>query len=424
MRILLTNISLFLGCYLYADCSDLDSLECFQWSEYCEWNDYTDQCEDIYGGSVFEYGPYQFAQILQSEGMRDGPHYLDATLYYPIGAEPPFSNVVIAPGWSGTQASISDWGYWYASHGLIAMTVDHNDPINDDWEYRGVALLDAIETIKQENVRNDSPVYGMVDINSFAVCGYSMGGGGAQWAATIASSLDAVVALNPALAIYDTINCTDPEFDYYCLVPEHLNHSTPVLIITGENEDANGTSATGYNHYEYTPNATDKMFFQVSNSGHEAAYGPYGANGEVGEKSMQWLKFHLFGYEAYCDTLLIEPENASLFITNVECDPLSLTDINSSVPNDFRIQQNYPNPFNPITSLRYDLPENGHVNIIIYDMLGREVKTLINQTQDAGYRSIIWDATNDYGKPVSAGIYLYQIQAGEYISTKKMVLLK
>ena len=53
-----------------------------------------------------------------------------------------------------------------------------------------------------------------------------------------------------------------------------------------------------------------------------------------------------------------------------------------------------------------------------------QVKTLINQTQDAGYRSVIWEATNDYGKPVSAGIYLYQIQAGEYISTKKMVLLK
>ena len=79
-------------------------------------------------------------------------------------------------------------------------------------------------------------------------------------------------------------------------------------------------------------------------------------------------------------------------------------------------------------------------------MLGREVKTLINQTQaativwidnvnfflsisssgtgDAGYRSVIWNATNDYGKPVSASIYLYQIQAGEYISTKKIVLLK
>ena len=95
-----------------------------------------------------------------------------------------------------------------------------------------------------------------------------------------------------------------------------------------------------------------------------------------------------------------------------------------SLPKVFSIEQNYPNPFNPITTLRYELPENGHVNIIIYDMLGRQVKTLINQTQDAGYRSVIWDATNDYGKPVSAGIYLYQIQAGEYIQTKKMVLLK
>ena len=57
-------------------------------------------------------------------------------------------------------------------------------------------------------------------------------------------------------------------------------------------------------------------------------------------------------------------------------------------------------------------------------MVGRQVKTLVNQRQDAGYRSIIWNATNDDGRPVSAGIYLYQIQAGEYMQTKKMVLLK
>lgn len=85
---------------------------------------------------------------------------------------------------------------------------------------------------------------------------------------------------------------------------------------------------------------------------------------------------------------------------------------------------NYPNPFNPVTKLRYTIPKNSLVSIIIYDMLGRQVKTLVNQTQNAGYASVIWDATNDYGKPVSAGIYLYQIQTGEYIQTKKMVLLK
>ena len=120
----------------------------------------------------------------------------------------------------------------------------------------------------------------------------------------------------------------------------------------------------------------------------------------------------------YCingDTLTFE---VPIVVQVISAEPEPFT------PEEFSLRQNYPNPFNPVTTLRYDLPENGHVTITIYDMLGREVKTLINQTQDAGYRSIIWNATNDYDKPVSAGIYLYQIQAGEYISTKKMVLLK
>jgi hypothetical protein len=94
------------------------------------------------------------------------------------------------------------------------------------------------------------------------------------------------------------------------------------------------------------------------------------------------------------------------------------------LPEKFALHQNYPNPFNPITTLRYDLPEQATVNIIIYDMLGREVRTLVNTTQDAGFKSVIWNATNDYGKPVSAGVYLYKIQAGEFVQTRKMVLLK
>ena len=95
-----------------------------------------------------------------------------------------------------------------------------------------------------------------------------------------------------------------------------------------------------------------------------------------------------------------------------------------AIPDKFALRQNYPNPINPITTLRYDLPEQTHVNITVYEMLGRKVRTILNQQQDPGYKSIIWDATNDYGKSVSAGIYLYQIQAGEYMQTKKMVLLK
>ena len=108
-----------------------------------------------------------------------------------------------------------------------------------------------------------------------------------------------------------------------------------------------------------------------------------------------------------------------------DCDQLNFLNVmDFEVLDNYKLIKNYPNPFNPVTTLRYDLPENSHVNITIYDMLGRQVKNLINQTQDAGYRSVRWNATDDYGKPVSAGIYLYQIQAGEFVQTKKMMLLK
>ncbi len=85
---------------------------------------------------------------------------------------------------------------------------------------------------------------------------------------------------------------------------------------------------------------------------------------------------------------------------------------------------NYPNPFNPTTTLRYDLPEDAQVKIMIFDLMGREIKTLVNKQLVAGFKSVVWDATNDLGQPVSAGMYLYRISAGDFHSVKKMVLLK
>ncbi len=104
----------------------------------------------------------------------------------------------------------------------------------------------------------------------------------------------------------------------------------------------------------------------------------------------------------------------------------SESDVNSetALPGEFILHQNYPNPFNPITTLRYYLPENSFVNFTIYDMLGREVKKLVSGELVSGYHKAIWDATNNHGSPVSAGVYLYQIQAGDFVQTKKMVLLK
>ena len=93
-------------------------------------------------------------------------------------------------------------------------------------------------------------------------------------------------------------------------------------------------------------------------------------------------------------------------------------------PASFPILYNYPNPFNPVTHLRYNLPEDALVNITIYDIVGRQVSTLVSSQQTAGFKSVLWNATNDKGAPVSAGLYLYTIEAGQFRQTKKMVLLK
>ena len=93
-------------------------------------------------------------------------------------------------------------------------------------------------------------------------------------------------------------------------------------------------------------------------------------------------------------------------------------------PSVFKINQNYPNPFNPVTNIHYELPEDSFVTISIYDLKGRVITTLINRKESAGYKSVIWNATNNQGNPVSAGVYLYQIHAGDFVQTKKMVLLK
>ena len=94
------------------------------------------------------------------------------------------------------------------------------------------------------------------------------------------------------------------------------------------------------------------------------------------------------------------------------------------IPITFALHKNFPNPFNPITTLRYDLPSDALVTLSIYDMLGKEITQLVNTNQQAGFKSVQWDATDSMGKSVSAGVYLYKIEAGEFVETRKMVLLK
>ena len=103
-------------------------------------------------------------------------------------------------------------------------------------------------------------------------------------------------------------------------------------------------------------------------------------------------------------------------------DVLSLDGV--MLPLEFALGQNYPNPFNPTTKIQYALAKDEFVSVNIYDLMGRNIKSLINIGQTAGYYEINWNATNNNGEVVPAGMYFYMIQAGEFTSTKKMVLLK
>ena len=97
---------------------------------------------------------------------------------------------------------------------------------------------------------------------------------------------------------------------------------------------------------------------------------------------------------------------------------------NNLLPSSFKLHQNYPNPFNPITTIRYDIPKLSEVRIVVHDIMGRQVATLLNDTKPAGYHKVIWDGSNQLGKELSSGMYIYSIYTNEHNFSKKMILLE
>ncbi len=93
-------------------------------------------------------------------------------------------------------------------------------------------------------------------------------------------------------------------------------------------------------------------------------------------------------------------------------------------PDAFGLFQNHPNPFNPETEISYDLPNDAYVILTVFNVIGQKVKTLVDESQNAGHKSVRWGGKDDNGNRVSSGVYFYRIQAGEYSQTKRMVLVK
>jgi flagellar hook assembly protein FlgD len=88
------------------------------------------------------------------------------------------------------------------------------------------------------------------------------------------------------------------------------------------------------------------------------------------------------------------------------------------------LSQNYPNPFNPSTTISFEMPQRGEVQVSIYNSLGQLVRTLVNEQREPGSHSVVWDGRDNAGVVVSSGMYLYQVKAGEVVEAKKMILLK
>ena len=128
----------------------------------------------------------------------------------------------------------------------------------------------------------------------------------------------------------------------------------------------------------------------------------------------QWYPY---SFDGEIDEVRISNCARYQIITDVE-------DHRDILPRKSILEQNYPNPFNPGTTIAFDLPLASHITLQIYDVLGREVKTLVDERKPAGRYTVQWDGTNHAGKPVTSGVYLYHLQAGQFEQTRKMLLVR
>jgi hypothetical protein len=306
------------------------------------------QCEEVTVESLTNPGPYEFSTLTEADGLRNGPDYAGATVYFPTNATPPFACIAIVPGFTAAPSSVEEWGPFYASHGIVTIIIGTNS-ILDFPEARAYALLDALETIRQENERATSPLEGALNLEQLAVSGWSMGGGGAQRAAVLDNTIAGVVALCP-----------------YLINPQ-LDHESPLLILSGENDAVAPPSLHADVHYSATPNSTNKLLFEIENGDHSVANTPNGGNGAVGEIALSWLKLFVEDNNCYCpiitDNLLENPSATSKVEQDFECESLGIENKELSIGF-------YPNPTNGIVN--FDLLED--VDYELFSVLGQRLQ--------------------------------------------------
>ena len=118
-------------------------------------------------------------------------------------------------------------------------------------------------------------------------------------------------------------------------------------------------------------------------------------------------------------------QTAKVNVTPPE-EPVAVDEADESLPTAYALEKNFPNPFNPSTTIQYSIPADaaGHVELVIYNMTGQKVRTLVSGAQEAGYYNIVWNGADDAGEVVASGIYLYKLVSGNFSKIEKMTFIK
>lgn len=250
-------------------------------------------------------GPFRAASYALPYSF--GQSYGGGTVYYPADAEPPLSAVVMCPGYTALQSSIADWGPFFASHGIVLLTIDTLTPL-DQVTQRARELLDALNDLKDEDDRFGSPLRGKLSPHRYGVAGWSMGGG-ATWivSAEHPELKSAVTLAGHNLTAGGSVGSVGSR------VPTlMLNGGTDVSILGGLGQSEAAYSAI--------PESTPKLLYVMALEGHFSWGTPTTNNNASGRYVLAWEKVFLEGDQRYRRFLLERGPLASLWLSNLGWD--------------------------------------------------------------------------------------------------------
>lgn len=374
----------------------------------------------VVSSQLFAEGYSLMDTVYTPAGYPEGP--LNATVYIPSTTNG--IGVVLAHWGTGTRQTTHAWCEAFAANGYVAMTIDYYDfngypGVKSRYPKPTRAFKTAVEFLRRNAER--------FGIRTRKIVAFGQSEGSIHWGITItenhddaflgidslvADSVDAAVLLYGA---YDNENFlqsilgySDQLTNYFADYPSFratkgncianfLNIHCPVLLFHGSSDnilqvqqslELRDSMAAHQMKVELVSNSSWDHGFDSDQNGNFVPQG------------------------------LVARDSVFFFLGRV-FPPITSVAEEVRVPEQFSLSQNYPNPFNPSTTIRYALPSRAYVRLTVFNTLGQHVATLVNENQEAGYHDVRFD-----GSGLASGVYFYRIQAGTYLDTKKLLLLR